>query len=115
MGRAIAYAWKLWPRLTVYVEHGELEIDNNLTENAIRPFVVGRKNWLFSCVPAGARASALLYSIIETAKANGHEPFSYLRHLFLHFPDNRNNIEAVRDLMPCRLSPAAVHAAFKSR
>lgn len=85
-GRALAYLHKQWPLLIRYIEDGRLEIDNNLTENAIRPFVVGRKNWLFSNSVAGAKSSANLYSLIETAKANGLEPYAYLRHLFDNIP-----------------------------
>ena len=61
--------------------------DTNMIENAIRPFVVGRKNWLFSGSPRGAHASATLYSLIETAKANGVEPYRYLRYVFTKLPD----------------------------
>ena len=82
LGKAISYALNQWDRLTVYVEDGRLQPDNNLAENAIRPFVVGRKNWLFSATPDGAHASATLYSLIETAKANNLEPYWYLRYLF---------------------------------
>ena len=60
--------------------------DNNLAENAVRPFVVGRKNWLFSAHPRGAEASATIYSLIETAKANGFEPYRYPRYLFERLP-----------------------------
>jgi transposase len=74
LGKAMNYAHKQWPKLIVYVEDGRLRIDNNLTENAIRPFVIGRKNWLFCDTVAGANASANLYSLIQTAKANGIEP-----------------------------------------
>ena len=63
-----------------------LRPDNNLAENAIRPFVVGRKNWLFAGCPRGAGASAAIYSLIETAKANDLEPYRYLRHLFERLP-----------------------------
>ena len=69
---------KQWPRLAVYIKDGHLHIDNNLCENAIRPFVIGRKNSLFSDSVEGAKASANLYSLIETAKANNIEPYSYL-------------------------------------
>lgn len=72
--KAIGYFFDNWPRLILYLEHGFLPIDNNAVENAIRPFVLGRKNWLFSGSPRGARASSILYSIIETAKNCGHEP-----------------------------------------
>lgn len=60
--------------------------DTNPVEDAIRPFVVGRKNWLFSGSPRGAHTSATLYSLIETAKANGLEPYRYLRYLFTKLP-----------------------------
>jgi transposase len=73
LGKAVHYTLRQWDRLVTYVDHGDLTPDNNLAENAIRPFVVGRKNWLFSGTPAGASASAAIYSLIETAKANGLE------------------------------------------
>ena len=63
-------------KLVRYSEAGYLPIDNNAAESAIRPFVVGRKNWLFSDTPKGAMASAQLYSLVETAKANGQEPYT---------------------------------------
>jgi len=66
-------------KLIVYIEDGRLRPDNNRVENAIRPFVVGRKNWLFAGSPDGARASATFFSLIETARANGLEPYDYLR------------------------------------
>lgn len=86
LGKAVSYALRQWPRLIRYLEDGCITPDNNLAENAIRPFVVGRKNWLFSGNPRGAKASATLYSLIETAKANGLEPYSYLRFLFEKLP-----------------------------
>ena len=75
-------------RLLTTVEEALPQIapDNNSCEQAIRPFVIGRKNWLFSGSPRGAAASALLYSLIETAKANGREPYWYLRELFETLP-----------------------------
>jgi transposase len=85
-GKALAYMHGQWDRLIRYIEDGRLEIDNNGAENAIRPFVVGRKNWLFSDSVKGAKASANLYSLIETAKANGLEPYAYLRHVFEYIP-----------------------------
>ena len=77
-------------------------MDNNLLENAIRPFVVGRKNWLFSVTPEGARASALFYSHIETAKANGLEPSKYLRYLFEKFPYAKTS-EDIFSLLPMNI------------
>ncbi|NFS10064.1 hypothetical protein FDE77_01980 [Clostridium botulinum] len=68
LGRALEYAHKLLPSMRTFFESGALEILNNASERAIKPFVIGRKNWLFSNTPKGAKASALLYSIIETAK-----------------------------------------------
>ncbi|MFK4754905.1 IS66 family transposase, partial [Oceanobacter antarcticus] len=67
---------------TVYLTDGRLHIDNNPVENAIRPFAIGRKNWLFSDSQRGAKASAMMYSLIETAKANDLEPYAYLRRVF---------------------------------
>src|SRR5690606_17514597 len=78
-----------WNRLCRYTERGDLPIDNNRCEGAIRPFVVGRKNWLFSDTPAGAQASALIYSLVETAKANGLEPYTWLRRVLRQLPSAR--------------------------
>lgn len=86
LGKAMGYLDRHWSGLVRYCEDGHLEIDNNRCENAIRPFVTGRKNWLFSDTVAGAKASANLYSLIETAKANGLEPYAYLRRLFALLP-----------------------------
>lgn len=89
LGRALAYLDKYWDRLVRYTERGDLPIDNNRCEGAIRPFVVGRKNWLFSDTPAGAHASALIYSLVETAKANGLEPYTWLRRVLRKLPSAR--------------------------
>jgi len=102
-GKAIAYTISLWQQLCVYIENPVIFIDNNMVENAIRPFVVGRKNWLFSGSPRGAHASAGIYSIIETARANGLEPYWYLRYLFEKLPSCQNDDE-IRPLMPNVLS-----------
>ena len=99
LGKAVHYARGQWDRLMVYVDHPYLTPDNNLAENAIRPFVVGRKNWLFSATQAGAWAGAALYSLIETAKANGLEPYRYLRHLFERVP-RAGTREEYRVLLP---------------
>lgn len=86
LGKAVHYALEYWPELARYVENGAWPIDNNVAENAIRPFVIGRKAWMFSDSQRGARASANLYSLIETAKANGREPYRYLCWLFERLP-----------------------------
>jgi transposase len=104
LGKAVSYTLGQWKRLTVYVEDGLLTPDNNLAENAIRPFVVGRKNWLFSGTPQGAWASATIYSLIETAKANGLEPYRYLRYLFETLPQ-ASTADEHRALLPWHLSP----------
>jgi transposase len=102
LGRAIGYALGQWPTLTTFLDDGHLEIDNNTAENAIRPFVIGRKNWLFAGSPKGAEVSATLYSLIETAKANGLEPWAYLNHLFEHLPMAKTP-EAIAALLPHNL------------
>ncbi len=94
LGRAISYLQGEWPRLVVYLEDGRLNIDNNRVENAIRPFALGRKNWLFSQSVEGAEASAALYSIIETARANNVNTYTYLKHLFTELP----RVESTSDL-----------------
>ena len=98
-GKALNYLHNEWPKLIRYLDDGRLEIDNNLAENAIRPFVVGRKNWLFSASVKGVKASANLYSLIETAKANGLEPYAYLRYLFTELPKTET-VEAIDALLP---------------
>ena len=82
--KAIHYTLNQWETLIGYCEDGRLNISNALAENAIRPFAVGRRNWLFADSPRGARASATIYSLIETAKANGLEPYDYLLHILKH-------------------------------
>lgn len=103
LGKALTYLHNQWPRLIGYLDHGNYPIDNNRCENAIRPFAVGRKNWLFSNSQAGAKASANLYSLIETAKANGVEPYQYLRHVFTQLP-KATTVEDIEALLPwaCR-------------
>lgn len=86
LGKAVRYTLEQWNKLTVFLDHGEVPLDTNRVENAIRPFVIGRKNWLFSHTANGATASANLYSLVETAKANGLEPHAYLTHLFAELP-----------------------------
>ena len=102
LGKAISYTLKQWDRLVGYIEDGILSPDNNAAENSIRPFVVGRKNWLFSGTPEGAAASAALYSLIETAKANDLEPYSYLRHIFEKLP-TATTLQDIEALLPWRL------------
>lgn len=86
LGKALGYLHDQWENLTRYLEDSDIPISNVMAENAIRPFALGRKNWMFSDTVAGAEASAVLYSIIETAKANEKEPYSYLCHVVENLP-----------------------------
>jgi len=99
LGKALGYLQKQWPRLTPYLENGEYPIDNNPAENTIRPFTIGRKNWLFSTSQAGAHASANLYSLVETAKANKLNPYEYLKEVFTELP-KAETLEDVEALLP---------------
>ncbi len=101
--KAQAYMEKNWKKLTIYTQDGRLSIDNNPAENAIRPFVLGRKNWLFSASADGAKASANLYGLIETAKANGLEPYDYLKRVFKELPLVQS-VEAIEALLPWNLA-----------
>ena len=98
IGKALHYLHDEWPRLIRYRDGGAIPIDNNRAENAIRPFVVGRKNWLFSHSVEGVQASANLYSLVQTAKANRREPYQYLRQVFTELPKARN-VEQVEALL----------------
>jgi transposase len=85
-GKALLYITNEWKYLSRCFESGEVELDNNFIESHIRPFTIGRKNWTFSATPEGATASANMYSLVETAKANGLEPFEYLNKVFKKLP-----------------------------
>ena len=106
LGQALHYLSGQWPKLVRFVEDGNFPIDNNPCENAIRPFVVGRRNWLFADPVAGASASANLYSLIETAKANGIEPYRHLCALFAALP-NASRLEDYEALLPWRIALAS--------
>lgn len=110
LGKAIFYALRQWDRLIGYLKDGRLSIDNNAAENSIRPFVVGRKNWLFAGTAEGAAASAALYSLVETAKANGLEPYSYFRHIFDKLP-TANTLDDLQALLPWNLNRKELLAA----
>ena len=99
LGKAIRYTDKLWSKLTLYISDGHIPIDNNPAENAIRPFVIGRKNWLHSGSPRGAKASAMIYTLIETAKANQLEPRQYLEQLFERLPKAKTEAD-LKELLP---------------
>jgi len=102
LGEALAYLHKYWSRLVRYTERGDLPIDNNRCENSIRPFAVGRRRWMFCDTPAGAHASAVIYSLIETARANGLEPYTWLRRVMRELPAAQS-VEAIEALLPWNL------------
>ena len=87
LGKAITYCLNQWTPLTNFLRDGRLEIDNNRSERSIKPFVIGRKGWLFMKTPRGAQASAIVYSLVETAKENGLNPRAYLQYLFEQLPN----------------------------
>jgi transposase len=101
LGKAVVYCLNQWTKLTAFLQDGGLELDNNRAERSIKPFVIGRKNWLFSNTSRGARASAVVYSIVETAKENGLKPFEYLTFLFERLPNiDTTDPAAVEELLP---------------
>jgi len=108
-GKAIFYLDSQWPKLIRVLDDARLPLDTNAVERAIRPFVIGRRNWLFADTPRGATASARLYSLVETAKANGVEPWTYLEAVFTALPraESPSDFEA---LLPWRIElPEAAH------
>ena len=90
-GAAFAYLLDRWDKLERFLEHERLTPDNNHAENAIRPFVVGRKNWLFAGTDTGAEASCRVFSLIETAKRNGRDPYGYLLAVLSQLPETRSS------------------------
>jgi hypothetical protein len=103
LGKALHYVTAQWPKLARYVDDGRYPIDNNACENAIRPFVVGRRNWLFSDTVAGANASANLYSLLQTCLANGIDGYRYLKALLIELP-KATTVEDYAALLPWRLA-----------
>ena len=99
LGKALAYTTKQWPKLVRHLEHADVPAHNNYVENLIRPFSQGRRVWLFANNPLGARASANLYSLVATARANGLEPCAYLNFLFENLP-TAETVDALEALLP---------------
>lgn len=104
LATAVNYTVKQWPKLVLYLGNPAIPIDNNAAENKIRPFVIGRKNWLLAGSPRGAEAACMFYSLVETAKVNGHDPFAYLVNLFKALPYAENDADIER-LMPYNQRP----------
>ena len=110
LGQAIAYSLNHWSSLTRYLADGRLLIDNNACERAIKPFTVGRKNWLFVGNINGGQSGAVLYSLIETAKANGINPYDYLVYILSELPNRAP--DDLEDLLPWNCPPA-LQGTFK--
>ena len=99
LGKAVAYTLKQWDKLVKYLESSHLTPDNNASENSIRPYVVGRKNYMFHKSPEGAKSACGMYTLIETAKQNGVEPLKYMNELFKKAP-LANSAEDWENLLP---------------
>lgn len=97
-GTAIAYALRQQEGLQVYVEHGQVEIDNNLVENAIRPAALGRKNWLFIGDEGAGWRSAVIYTILSSCRGNGIDPYAYLKDVLERLPQMTN--QQIHQLTP---------------
>lgn len=114
LGKAIQYCLNQWDKLVGFLEDGRLEIDNNRGERSIKPFVIGRKNWLFANTKRGAQASATIYSIVETAKENNLNPFTYLTYLFEKLPNiDTQDQDALEQIMPWSSGLPLVCRVFK--
>ncbi|MDQ7086294.1 MAG: IS66 family transposase [Sulfurovum sp.] len=108
IAKAFVYLNNQFAKLEVYLTDGRLNIDNNGAENHIRPMVLGRKNWLFATSVKGAEAIATWYTIIETAKANGLEPYHYLKYLMTEFPYYQRDGRDIEALLPWNVSDDGV-------
>jgi hypothetical protein len=107
LGEALAYLDRHWDGLVRYCDNGRYGMDTNRVENAIRPFCLGRRSWLFSDTVAGANSSANLYSLIQTARANGLEPYAYLRLVFAELP-KASTVTDIEALLPARIDPTTL-------
>jgi hypothetical protein len=98
------YSLKRWGALTRYLDDGSVPIDNNRVENQIRPWALGRSNWLFAgSLRSGQRAAAIM-SLIQSAKLNGHDPYAYLKDVLTRLPTQKKN--AIEELLPHNWKPA---------
>lgn len=105
LGKAIRYTLRFWSRLTQFLTDGRVPLSNNHTEQAIKQVVIGRKNFLFAYSPAGARALANLYALVETAKANAREPWAYLKQVLTELP-RASTVEQIEALLPWNIEHA---------
>ena len=109
LGKAISYALNQWPQLERFLEHGEVEVDNNLVENAIRPTALGKKNWLFFGSAEAGQRSAVMYTLIQNCRLHGVEPYAYLKDVLERLPRTTN--QQVAQLTPANWKPARLHPA----
>ncbi|MBP9777658.1 MAG: IS66 family transposase [Rickettsiaceae bacterium] len=110
IGEAIGYTLRHWTELTKYINNGEVEIDNNIVENLIRPFALGRKNWLFFGSPEGAEAGAVIYSLIQTCKLNQIEPYAYFKYVLANIRSwDKSDLKA---LLPQFIDPLLLKQAY---
>ena len=98
MGKAVSYTLAQWKSLEIYLKEPEIEIDNNLVENAIRPTALGKKNWLFFGDADAGQRSAIIYSIIESCRRHRIEPYTYLRDVLTRLPTMTNR--QIKDIVP---------------
>jgi transposase len=113
IGKAVYYTLGQWQKLCVFLTHGEAPMTNNRVENAIRPFALGRKGWLFADTIKGATASANLYSLVETCKANGIEPHAYLTFLFERLP-HLKTVEDYESVLPWNVKSSVAETALRA-
>jgi transposase len=114
LGLAISYALERWDALTEYLNYGFLDIDNNFGERCVRPFTIGRKNWIFMGNERGGKAAAVFYSLIETAKANNLNTYAYFRYLMTELPRiNIQDQKALEALLPTNLKPEMIEQYLK--
>ena len=111
IGKAIAYTLNQWPLLMTYVDHGEIEIDNNLIENTIRPFALGRRNWMFMGSERGAHAGAIIYSLLATCKAHLIEPYAYFKYILDQLPRCKS-MEDRKKLLPYSVDKNLLNRAY---
>jgi transposase len=111
MGKAVNYALGQWESLEVYLKEPEIEIDNNLVENAIRPTALGKKNWLFFGDADAGERSAIIYSIIESCRRHAIEPYTYLHDVLTRLPSMTNR--QIKDVVPKAWAAARRNLALR--
>jgi hypothetical protein len=112
MGKAVSYALTQWDSLEVYLQEPGIEIDNSLVENAIRPTALGKKNWLFFGDADAGQRSAIIYSIIESCRYHGIEPYTYLHNVLQRLPSMTNR--QIKDIVPKAWAAASRNTALRA-